>query len=46
MNIFGQVTVKNNKYKPKGDFHTIPPNTPIRNADDNWRLIGVTNSYG
>lgn len=42
MSIFGQVTVQNNRYKPTGNFHHISPNTPIRNADDNWRLMGVT----
>ena len=43
MSIFGTVTVKNNKYRPQGDFHHITPNTPIRNADEGWRLMGVTN---
>jgi uncharacterized OB-fold protein len=43
MSIFGTVQVKDNKYKIKGDFHHITPNTPIRNADEGWRLIGVTN---
>lgn len=43
MSMFGQVYVKNNKYKPKGDFHHLTPNTPIRDADDGWRLLGVTN---
>ncbi|MFC1782495.1 Zn-ribbon domain-containing OB-fold protein [Planctomycetota bacterium] len=41
--MFGQVYVKNNKYKPKGNFHHLTPNTPIRNADDNWKLMGITN---
>ncbi|MBM9603734.1 Zn-ribbon domain-containing OB-fold protein [Desulfopila inferna] len=43
MSMFGQVYVKNNKYKPKGDFHHLTPNTPIRNADDDWKLLGITN---
>lgn len=43
MSIFGTVTVKKNQYKFKGDFHHITPNVPIRNADDDWKLLGVTN---
>jgi len=43
MSIFGTVRVKNGQYKIKGDFHHITPNTPIRNADDGWKLMGVTN---
>ena len=43
MSIFGTVTVKNNKYRPQGDFHRIEPNTPIRSADEGWKLLGVTN---
>jgi len=43
MSISGTVTVKNNKYRPKGDFHRIEPNTPIRSADEGWKLLGVTN---
>lgn len=41
--MFGQVIVKDKKYKPQGDFHHLTPNTPIRDADDNWKLLGVTN---
>ncbi len=41
--MFGQVLVKDNKYKIKGDFHHMTPNTPIRNADDNYKLLGITN---
>lgn len=41
--MFGQVSVKDNKYKPKGNFHHLTPNTPIRDADNNWQLLGVTN---
>ena len=43
MSVFGTVTVKNNKYRPSGDFHHITPNVPIRNADEGWKLMGVTN---
>lgn len=43
MSMFGQVYVKNNQYKIKGDFHEMTPNMPIRNADDGWKLLGVTN---
>jgi uncharacterized OB-fold protein len=41
--MFGQVYVKNNQYKIKGDFHHLTPNTPIRDADAGWKLLGVTN---
>ncbi|MEA3471215.1 MAG: hypothetical protein U9R24_05835 [Thermodesulfobacteriota bacterium] len=41
--MFGQVYVKNNQYKIKGDFHHLTPNQPIRNAEDGWKLMGVTN---
>lgn len=43
MSMFGQVFVKDNKYKIKGDFHHLTPNTPIRDANDSWKLLGVTN---
>jgi uncharacterized OB-fold protein len=43
MSMFGQVYVKNNQYKIKGDFHHLTPNTPIRDADKGWKLLGVTN---
>jgi len=43
MSIFGTVTVKNGKYRPSGDFHHITPNVPIRDEDQAWRLVGVTN---
>ena len=43
MSVFGQVKVKNGKYKIKGEFHQITPNVPIRNEDEGWRLMGVTN---
>ena len=43
MSIFGTVRVKNGRYKIHGDFHHITPNMPIRNEDEGWRLMGVTN---
>ncbi|MBD3179683.1 MAG: hypothetical protein GF417_08745 [Candidatus Latescibacteria bacterium] len=43
MSMFGQVYVKNGRYKLKGDFHHLTPNTPIKNADRSWKLMGVTN---
>ncbi len=43
MSMFGQVYVKNNQYKIKGDFHHMTPNTPIRDADNDWKLLGITN---
>lgn len=43
MSIYGTVRVKDGKYKVKGDFHHITPNMPIRNEDEAWRLVGVTN---
>jgi len=43
MSSFGSVYVKNNKYKLKGDFHRISQNMPIRDADKDWKLVGITN---
>jgi uncharacterized OB-fold protein len=43
VSISGTVTVKGDKYRPQGDFHRIEPNTPIRSADEDWKLLGVTN---
>ena len=43
MSMFGKVTVKNNKYRPKGHFHQITPHSAIRDADNNWKLLGITN---
>jgi len=43
MSIFGTVKVKNGKYRLNGDFHSVSPNMPIRNEDEGWRLMGVTN---
>lgn len=41
--MFGHVHVKNGRYKLKGNFHHLTPNIPIRNADEGWKLMGVTN---
>lgn len=43
MATFGEVKVKNGQYKIKGDFHQVRQNMPIRNEDEGWRLMGVTN---
>ncbi len=43
MSSYGQVYVENGKYRLKGDFHHLTPNMPIRDKNDNWRLLGVTN---
>jgi uncharacterized OB-fold protein len=43
MSIFGTVTVKKGKYSPRGEFHHITQNVPIRDQDHGWRLVGVTN---
>ncbi len=43
MSMFGQVFVKDNKYKIKGDFHHLTPNTPIRDGDNDFKLLGITN---
>ena len=42
MSHFGTVTIKNGKYKIKGDFHTLSKPMPIRDADNDWRLAGIT----
>jgi uncharacterized OB-fold protein len=42
MSQYGQVQVKNNRYKFRGDFHRLEQHMPIRDADDNWKLVGVT----
>jgi hypothetical protein len=36
------VQVKNGRYKFRGDFHRLEQHMPIRDADDNWKLVGVT----
>jgi uncharacterized protein len=43
MSMIGQVYVTNGQYKIKGDFHHLEPGLPIRLADENGRLIGITN---
>jgi uncharacterized OB-fold protein len=43
VNTNGTVTVRNGRYHPRGEFHRVEPNTPIRNADTGWELMGVTN---
>ncbi len=43
MSMFGQVYVKNNSYRIKGNFHRLSQNEPIRDADDGFKLLGVTN---
>jgi len=42
MSQYGQVQVKNNRYKFRGDFHRLEQHMPIRDADNNWKLVGVT----
>ena len=41
--MFGQVHVKNNKYRIKGDFHHLTQNEPIRDVNSDEKLLGVTN---
>ncbi len=43
MSMIGQVHVKKGQYKIKGDFHHLELGQPIRLADEDWRLIGITN---
>ena len=43
MSTYGTVRVKNGQYKIKGDFHHITPSMPIRNENEGWKLMGVTN---
>jgi uncharacterized OB-fold protein len=42
MSSYGQVQVKNNRYKFRGDFHRLEQHMPIRDADNGWKLVGVT----
>ncbi len=42
MSSYGQVQVKNGRYKFRGDFHRLEQHMPIRDADQNWKLVGVT----
>lgn len=39
----GTVKVKGGKYRLEGDFHVASPNMPVRNEDEDRRLMGVTN---
>ncbi|MFV0435820.1 MAG: Zn-ribbon domain-containing OB-fold protein [Desulfopila sp.] len=43
MSMFGKVHVKANQYRLQGNFHHLSPSLPIRNADDDWKLMGITN---
>jgi len=43
MSMFGTVTVKDGRYRIKGDFHHMSANLPIRDQDNTWQLIGITN---
>lgn len=43
MSLYGQVHTRNNRYRLKGDFHHCTLGIPIRNADEGWRLMGITN---
>ena len=42
MSQYGQVQVKNSRYKFRGDFHRLEQHMPIRDADNEWKLVGVT----
>lgn len=42
MSSYGQVQVKDGRYKFRGDFHRLEQHMPIRDADNGWRLLGVT----
>ena len=43
MSMIGTVYAKNGQYKIKGDFHHLEFGQPIRLAEEDWRLIGITN---
>ncbi len=43
MSRYGEVFVRKNHYRIKGDFHHLTQNEPIRNMDEGGRLLGVTN---
>lgn len=43
MSTYGTVRVRNGQFRIKGDFHHVTPNTPIRNENEGWTLMGVTN---
>ncbi len=42
MSSYGQVQVKDGRYKFRGDFHRLEQHMPIRDADNDWKLVGVT----
>ncbi len=42
MSSYGQVQVKDDRYKFRGDFHRLEQHMPIRDADQGWKLVGVT----
>lgn len=42
MSSYGQVQVKDGRYKFRGDFHRLEQHMPIRDADQGWKLVGVT----
>ena len=42
MSSYGQVQVKDGRYKFRGDFHRLEQHMPIRDADHDWKLVGVT----
>jgi uncharacterized OB-fold protein len=42
MSSYGQVQVKDGRYKFRGDFHRLEQHMPIRDADEGWKLVGVT----
>ena len=42
MSLYGSAKVKNWKYRIKGNFHFVHSPSPIRNADDNGHLMGIT----
>ena len=42
MSSYGQVQVKDGRYKFRGDFHRLEQHMPIRDVDQGWKLVGVT----
>jgi len=43
MNKFAQAYVENDRYRLTGVFHHLTAHTPIRDRDDGWKLLGITN---
>lgn len=43
MSRFGQASVINNRYKLQGSFHHLSPHMPIREGDEDGKLLGITN---